>query len=71
MGFFQSVTDALGYWSASLVYGILVMAGVFGLILLRSSLHLILTTLVLVAATGIVLWWLGYLPLAWVSLLLW
>lgn len=64
MGFFQAVTDTLGYWSSALVYGLLIMAGVFGLVLLRSSLYLILTTLTLVAATGLVLWWLGYLPLA-------
>lgn len=62
MGFFQAVMDALGYWGSALVYGLLIMAGVFGLVLLRSSFYLILTTLTLVAVTGLVLWWLGYLP---------
>lgn len=60
MGFFDAVSDTLGYWSTAMVYGIVILAAVFGLILLRSSLKLIFTTLMLVACTGVVLWYMGY-----------
>ena len=62
MGFFQAVTDTLGYWSSAMVYGLLAMAAVFGLVLFRALAGLILSTAVLVAATALALWWLGYLP---------
>lgn len=71
MGFFHAVTEMLGYWSSALVCGLLVMAVVFGLVLLRPVSRLVLTTLLLVAGTGLVLWWLGYLPVrfqfSWLS----
>ncbi len=60
MGFFHAVSDTLGYWSSAMLCGIAILAGVFALIMLRSSLKLILTTLILVACTGAVLWWMGY-----------